>query len=226
MIYQKLVSVLLVVIFLAGCATTSETISRKIDVTRKHGVISPIDTSPQLQNIAGEDLEQYAQKKGVIFAKTDFSGVLATSYVRLLMENLDDVSEKFQIYIGDKEQPKTLSWDVKTVKPGYFFIELPIGSYKISSVSIPVGSTLATEPLDIRFEVLPDTIAYIGTLKMVGTKEKIRLGGVPVIKPGFEFTTQIVDEVEEGKNIFHQDYPNVKGPIKINLMKINAATGS
>ena len=106
------------------------------------------------------------------------------------------------------------------VKPGYFFVELPAGQYKISSIAIPVGSTIAQEESHIYFEVIADTITYVGTLKLVGTKEKIRLGGVPVIKPGFEYTAQVVDEQKEGLAVFQERYPGVPSQIQVKLMEI------
>ncbi len=213
---------LVLILLLCGCATTQKS-SRAIKNNQQTTPpFSSPDTSPQLQNVAGETLEEYALKKGVVFAKTDFQGVLEATYVKLLIESADDQGQKFQLYIGDKNQQKAFAWDVQTVKPGYFFIELPYGAYKISSISIPVGSTLATEKLDVKFDVLPDAIAYMGTLRMVGTKEKIKLGGLPVIQPGFEFTTEIINDEAEGKTVFHQNYPNSTSPIVVRLMKINA----
>ncbi len=180
------------------------------------------EVSPELQNIKGKDLEQNAEGKGIIFAKTDFQGVLQTSFVKLFFENQKNLKYKFQLHIGDKSRQTAFPWDVKTVHPGYFFIELPVGPYKITSVSIPVGSTMATEAIDISLEVLPNKIVYIGTLSLVGTKEKIKLGGVPLIKPGFEYKAVIIDERKEGMDVFRQRYPNSLDEIIINLMKVNA----
>jgi len=174
----------------------------------------------ELQNIKGEELEEDVQKKGVIFAKTDFQGLLKTRYVKLLFEDRDDLSHKFHLHIGENSGEQTFPWDVKTVQPGLFFVELPAGRYKISSVTIPVGSTTATEEMHVNLEVLPNAICYVGTLKMVGTKEKIKLGGVPVIKPGFEYTVEVLDEREEGLAAFSQNYPDFPHGVSIKLMQV------
>ena len=187
--------------------------------------VSPIlDLSPELQNIKGEELEGYVQKKGVVFSKTDFQGLLETRYVKFLFEDIGDPTHKFQLHIGENSDQQTFPWDVKTVKPGYFFVELPVGRYKISSVSIPVGSTMATEKMNVTLEVVPNTICYAGTLKMVGTKEKIKLGGLPVIKPGFEYTVEVLDEREEGAEAFRRNYPNFLHDISVKLMQVNVVS--
>ena len=187
--------------------------------------VSPIlDLSPELQNIKGEELEGYVQKKGVVFSKTDFQGLLETRYVKFLFEDIGDPTHKFQLHIGENSDQQTFPWDVKTVKPGYFFVELPVGRYKISSVSIPVGSTMATEKMNVTLEVVPNTICYAGTLKMVGTKEKIKLGGLPVIKPGFEYTVEVLDEREEGSESFRRNYPNFLHDISVKLMQVNVVS--
>ena len=182
------------------------------------------DTSPELQNVQDEGLEKYAQNKGVIFAKTDFQGLLETRYVKFLFEDLKTPEHKFQLHIGDNSDQDRFPWEVKTVRRGYFFVELPAGSYKISSVSIPVGSTVATEPMDVIVDVIPNAICYVGTLKMIGTKEKIKLGGLPVIKPGFEYTVEILDEREEGAKAFRQNYPNFPYDVSIKLMRVRSVS--
>jgi len=179
------------------------------------------DAPPELQNIKGEELEEYVQKQGVIFAKTDFQGLLETRYVKFLFEDQDNLEHKFQLHIGENSGQQTFPWDVKSVRPGYFFVELPAGRYKIVSVTIPVGSTTATEEMDVSLEVLPDAVCYVGTLKMIGTKEKIKLGGVPVIKPGFEYTVEVLDEREEGSAAFSKNYPDFPHGVSIKLMQVN-----
>lgn len=176
-------------------------------------------TPPQLRNVAEENMAP-SVKNGVIFAKTDFQGVLEKTYVKLLFEDAVNADNKFHLYIGDKEGPQPFMWDVNPVKPGYFFIELPAGIYRISSISIPVGSTQATERMDITVQVLPEKVTYIGTLQMVGIKEKIRLGGVPVIRPGFEYAADILNEKEEALQTFQQRYPRYSQQIIIKLMDL------
>jgi len=179
-----------------------------------------LPTPPELGNVPEENLARPNVKKGVIFAKTDFQGVLEKTYVKLLFEDLANNANKFHLYIGDKEGPQPFMWDVNPVKPGYFFIELPAGTYRISSISIPVGSTQATERTDITLQVLPEKVTYIGTLQMVGIKEKIRLGGVPVIRPGFEYAANIINEKEEALKTFQQRYPRYSQQIIIKLMDL------
>lgn len=229
---KKTILILIISFFFSGCislqkVSTPEESPGAITGTEKGSLKEALklpDSSPELQNIKKEELEEYVQKKGVVFAKTDFQGLLETRYVKFLFEDLEDPEHKFQLHIGESTGQQAFPWEVKTVKPGYFFVELPVGRYKISSVSIPVGSTTATEEMDVRLEVLPDTICYVGTLKMVGTKEKIKLGGLPVIKPGFEYTIEVLDEHEEGFEAFRQSYPNFLEDISIKLMQINVAS--
>ena len=211
---------------LSGCVTLQkvpvpENLPEKVVQEHPKNLPEPPDTSPELENIKSEKLEKYVEKKGIIFAKTDFQGLLETRYVKFLFEDLEDPTHKFQLHIGENSDQQTFPWDVKTVKPGYFFVELPAGRYKISSVSIPVGSTVATEAINVTLEVIPNTICYVGTLKMIGTKEKIKLGGLPVIKPGFEYTVEVLDQREEGANAFRQNYPNFPNDVSINLMQVN-----
>ena len=215
-------------LFVCGCATSQPfpRIHKKITrVTQSIEEIIPVTLqepgiSSQLANMEQQEMEKFVSKKGVIFAKTDFQGVLSTSYVTLFLEDLKESSHKFELHIGEGPAESDFPWEVKMVKPGYFFVELPAGQYKISSIAIPVGSTIAKEESRIYFEVIADTITYVGTLKLVGTKEKIRLGGVPVIKPGFEYTAQVVDEQKEGLAVFQERYPGVSSQIQVKLMEI------
>ena len=225
---MKIYAVLPVMIFAcSGCVAMSRTppadgqVEQIIPEKKDAGAVSEV-TLPQLQNIKGEELEEYIQKKGVIFAKTEFSGLLSTRYVKFLFTDKEDPEHKFQLHIGEITGQQTVPWEVKAVRPGYFFVELPAGRYTITSVTIPVGSTTATEDMNVDLEVLADMICYVGTLKMVGTKERIKLGGVPVIKPGFEYTLDVIDEREEGAAAFKQNYPTYPHGVSIKLMKVNA----
>ncbi|MBN1870461.1 MAG: hypothetical protein JW847_07810 [Candidatus Omnitrophica bacterium] len=230
---MKKVLVVLVIGFLfSGCATLRKVsapkgASQEVETKEEEiaeDIYGPPDLSPELQNIKKEELEGYVQKKGVIFAKTDFKGLLETRYVSFLFEDLEKPEHKFQLHIGENLDQQGFPWEIKTIRPGYFFVELPAGSYKIASVSIPVGSTLATEKMDVTLEVIPNKVCYVGTLKMNGTKEKIKLGGLPVIKPGFEYTVEVLDEREEGMKAFRQNYPNFLEDISIGLMHVNAVS--
>ncbi|MCK5179425.1 MAG: hypothetical protein KAR32_07830, partial [Candidatus Omnitrophica bacterium] len=229
---KKILVILIIGFIFSGCVSLQkvslpEDLSEeavKVDEESFKDISESPDPSSELQDIKSEELAGYVEKKGVVFAKTDFQGLLETRYVKFLFENLEDSTHTFQLHIGENSDQQTFPWDVKTVKPGYFFVELPVGRYKISSVSIPVGSTMATEEMDVTLEVIPDTVCYVGTLKMVGTKEKIKLGGLPVIKPGFEYTVEVLDEREEGIKVFRQDYPNFLQDISIKLMQVNGTS--
>ena len=214
--------IIFIVFTLTGCSASKKSFH--------HSAAPASSTLPQKQNTAAAESKDIKKqppdnpvhKNGVVFGKTDFQGILQTNYVRLILENLDNSMQQFQLNIGD--QPDNI-WEGKTVQPGYFFIELPAGKYKISSISIPVGSTLASEQADMSFEVMPHKVVYIGTLKVIGTKEKIKLGGVPVIQPGFEYNVEILDERDEGIAAFRKNYPNIKDKILIHLLKPRSFSG-
>lgn len=212
-------SLIFILIFI-GCSALPRSQSKQSKaITANKGILAPVSQSPtQLENVKNE--EEIVEPKGVVFGKTDFQGVLKTSYVRLFLEDQLNELHKFQLHIGDKASQDSFPWNVKVVEPGYFFIELPVGKYKISSVSIPVGSTLATEDCDAHFEVIPNEVVYLGTLRMNGIKEKIKLGGVPVIKPGFEYTTEVIDEHQDGILNFKKNYPKVTNNIRVKLLRV------
>jgi len=211
--------VLILALVLNGCSTVSavKEVSSELEPIVTIAVEPTVDSveitqetkdvSPVLQNVNEDELDQYSLKKGIIFAKTDFQGVLKKSYVKFLFQEQGNLSNNFQLLIGEKTPENVFPWDIKTVEPGYFFVELPVGEYKISTISIPVGSTIATENIDI--------------LKIVGTKDKIKIGGVPVIQPGFEYVPEIIDQREEAFQMFNQRYPKFSGEIGIDLMKID-----
>ena len=64
-------------------------------------------------------------------------------------------------------------------------------------------------------------ISYLGTLKIDGTGERIKLGGVPVIQPGFEYIINIIDESQEAEIYFRQRYPEIQNEIVNNMMRVN-----
>ena len=182
--------------------------------------------SPQKEAIPSKEQQEIIKEAppiqtGMVFAKTVFDGVVKTSYVRLTIVDQEDETKDYQLYIGSKERQKEFPWGVQTVKPGYFFIELPMGKYKISSISIPVGTTVATEPMDINFNVDDTSVLYLGTLKVYGTRERIRLGGLPLIKPGFEYTLQILNEQKEALTEIESRFPELHKNMQVQLMKLN-----
>ncbi|MGE0268374.1 MAG: hypothetical protein AB7S78_07965 [Candidatus Omnitrophota bacterium] len=184
-------------------------------VVQSSAIDIPINEDPQ------DEVEEPIEKNGIVFAKTRFEGVLKTSYVRLKIVDIKNPIRTYELHIGEKIAAQPFSFNVRTVNPGYFYIELPAGQYKITSVSIPVGGTTATELINVTFEVNPDQISYLGTLRLVGTKERIKLGGVPVIKPGFEYEIAILNEFQEAIQAFKQRFPNIPGVITSRLMTVN-----
>jgi hypothetical protein len=223
-IMRQWVSLILLSTFFAGCASVKEGTSSppKHELRETAEQVSQAQPAmPQLQNVDQYQLESYELQTGVIFAKTDFKGVLEKTYVQLFFEDVNNDANKFILYIGDKAGQQAFPWDVKPVQPGYFFVELPAGEYKVTSITIPVGSTQAIEPIDISLEVTLDQVVYVGTLQVVGTKERIKLGGLPVIKPGFEYAATVLNEQEEAMDIFHQRYPDYSKEIKVEIMQLN-----
>ena len=219
---RKAVYFFLFIFFVSGCATAP--------ARRPHGpkiklpgtaIFPEQETSGGIENVGDKDMQQYVRRRGVVFAKTDFQGVLQATYVRLRIEGEGKDTRSFYLDIEGKPEENPLFAGGKMVKPGYFFIELPAGSYRISAVAIPVGSTLAEEDISISFEVLPNAVVYMGTLKVVGTGERVKLGGVPVIKPGFDYETAVFDERREGIYAFHKRYPDIPVEIETRLMRVN-----
>jgi len=222
---KKFFYLALVIIF-SGCATAKEVQppQEPIRILEEEEVqVKEVSSAPESEERTEEDSSEAEeiQTQGIVFAKTEFEGVLKTNFVRLFLEHQENEKNKFQLHFGEKETQQIFPWEVKRVEPGYFFIELPSGPYTMSAVSIPVGTTMASEEMNITFEVVPDEVVYLGTLRMVGTKEKIKLGGVPVIKPGFEFNIEILNEEDQGLVAFEQNYPDVTKKVIIQLMQQN-----
>lgn len=212
---------------LAGCVTVQQEDMKPMpSISTSKAVIKPIEVialennEPQPEVMDGASQEPLPAR-GVILAKTDFQGVLLTNYVRLGVKGpLGASVEKFQIHIGEKTGQKTFPWEIKTVQPGYFTLELLEGQYEIFDITIPVAATTATEAVNIHFEVLPDAVTYLGTLQLVGTKERIKLGGVPVIKPGFDYDVRILNQENEGLQIFQQRFVETSFKMHSGLMQL------
>lgn len=232
----KKIRFLFIIVFFAGCSTTvrqarqePETLSPPpFDNETKQFVpeeppvmVTNGTTDIPADQSAQKELETPIERHGIVFAKTRFEGVLKTIYVRLKIVDVKNPIRTYELHIGEKSASQPFSFNVRTVNPGYFYIELPVGLYRITSVSIPVGGTMATEAINLSFEVLPDQISYLGTLRLIGTKERIKLGGVPVIKPGFEYEVVVLNEFQEGLQSFKQRFPNVPGVITSQLMTVN-----
>ncbi len=205
-------------IICAGCATLSypvkKTESARISSAPSHAARAPVQGATLKDDSASNPLPV---RSGIIFGKTDFKGVLKTSYVKLSMVDVGDQGKKYYLYIGDQLGSSLLP--AKPVEPGYFFLELPAGIYKIYSISIPLGSTLATEEIDITFTIQPDRVNYIGTLEVVGVGEKVKLGGIPLMIPGFDYYCDVLDEREEAFKEFRSRYPLIRKNILVHLMQ-------
>lgn len=156
---------------------------------------------------------------GIIFGKADFQGVLKVEYVKLLIIDENNPDKKYELFFGDKDEPQLLFGQTSFVEPKYFFLELPASKYKITSISIPVGTTLATEKTDIAFTVEKETVIYLGTLRVTGTDQKIRFGLVPLLSPGFDYKIDIINEKEEAIKEFKGKYPLIKRDVQVSLMK-------
>ena len=175
--------------------------------------------APSQNVIPLQSAEKQEEPKGTIFAKTEFEGVVKRSFIRLTIIDQQDRKKVYQLYIGDKSRQLDFPWSTQTIQPGYFAIDLPPGSYVIGLLSIPVGSSLATEIMNITFDVKADETTYLGTLKVVGTKEKIKLGGIPVIKPGFDYVSKILNEYAEALEEFKQRFPQNNARLNVRLMR-------
>ena len=213
-----------------GCATSSPVTSpgaadKALGATPSPAgepvaVVAPVDT-PGAALPAGPEPEVVTVPTGRVFAKTVFEGVVKTSYVQLTIVDQADPEKVYQLIIGDKARQKNFPWKIQTVSPGYFFIDLPGGAYRISSIAIPVGTTMAVEPMDIVFEVRVNQTVYLGTLLINGEKERIKLGGVPIIKPGFEYTVQVLDQRAEAAQELQTRLPGTADPFVAELMRAN-----
>ncbi|MBF0618611.1 MAG: hypothetical protein HQL19_00405 [Candidatus Omnitrophica bacterium] len=132
---------------------------------------------------------------GTIFGKTDFKGLLKAAYVRLTIVDRKDPAKQYYFFVGSHANLSVVPWgEGRVIEPGYFGLSLPVGEYKVTTIAIPVGSTKAEETLELDFKVAANVATYVGTLDMDGTKEKVKFGGVPLIRPGFEYVLNILDE--------------------------------
>jgi len=221
---KNFISVTIFLLMMTGCVSLQNAIEPEIIVSEKKiAAIERTEEPKELQTVDDTETEEEAELKGIIFAKTEFEGLLETRYVKFLFEDLDDPGHKFQIHIGEAPGQQNFPWEVKAVKPGYFFVELPAGRYRITSITIPVGTATASEPMNVTLEVVSNEVTYVGTLKMIGTKERIKLGGVPVIKPGFEYTISVLDQREEGAEAFKKNYPDFPHGVSVRLMEVHEA---
>ena len=198
----------LVACVLGGCASVHH--SKKLippdqNLNSIHGPIKPLLKAPRID--------------GIIFGKADFRGVLKVEYVKLNIIDEENPQKQYELLFGDRDENNAPTWDARPVEPHYFFLELPVGKYRITTISIPVGTTLATESTDISFTVEKETVIYLGTLRVTGTDQKIRFGGVPLLRPGFEYKVEILNEKEDAIDKFKTRYPLLQRDIQVKLMR-------
>jgi hypothetical protein len=226
---MRIFSLFVIVFLMTGC-TTIRTSPPGNPTVQSQPSSTPItsfkEASTQaLNNVEKEVMQEYVEKKGVVFAKIIFQGILATNYAKLILQQLGKPDQRFQVVVGNKVEQPSIMRRGQNIRSEYFFIELPEGDYKIVSISIPVGTAMASEESNIVFNVTANNILYLGTLKVTGTKERIKLGGIPLIQPGFEYEVEVLDEYKEGIKMFQQLYPDILKSISTKLMKVSTASG-
>ncbi len=200
---MRILHYLLFITFLTGCATAQPQtpVDKKLPIKRE---VSKAPSKPVTPAVLD----------GIIFGKADFRGVLKVEFVKLMIMDENNPEKVYELFFGDRTgevEPQ--------VQPHYFFLELPASKYRITSISIPVGTTLATEKTDISFTVGKGSLIYLGTLRVTGTDQKIRFGAVPLIRPGFEYKVDILNEKEEAVGEFRNRYPVIKREIEVKLMQ-------
>ena len=165
-------------------------------------------------------------RPGLVFGKTDFKGILKASFVRLTLVRKDDPEKEYFFYVGAKGNQSVVPWGKgQLIEPGYFYLQLTSGDYEVTEISIPVGSALAEERVALDFTVAPNRISYLGTLDVTGTKERVHFGGVPIVKPGFEYELRINDEFEPARKELEARIPRHKSPVVKELFKVNSIEG-
>jgi len=110
---NRICTLIIFTCFLSGCISLQKAsepekiIPEQIIPKQREAEFKDPNAPSELQNIKGEDSEEYIQKNGVIFAKTDFRGLLETHYVNFLFEDQDDPEHKFQLHIGENSGQQT-----------------------------------------------------------------------------------------------------------------------
>lgn len=196
-----------------GCATAQ--------APKKPDAVEEVSLSVKQVRVSAEvkPVIKNSTTPGIIFGKADFRGLLKVQYVKLSIADEDYPEKQYELLFGDRDENNAPVWDARPVEPHYFFLELPVGRYRITAISIPVGTTLATESTDIAFTVERETVIYLGTLRVTGTDQKIRFGGVPLLRPGFAYRVEILNEIEEALHKFRLKYPAMQREIQVQLMR-------
>ncbi len=218
--FYKIIFIIFFPVVFSGCATKHPLKNPAVQLPPQIMRQEVLQSTENINNGKEQPISEQLEVKWVVFFKTDFKGLLETNYVRLTISPSDDSSRPFDIHLGDISKASLFSGGHETLKPGYIYLELPEGEYRIESISIPVVTTLAVEKLNLAFTVQKEVVNYLGTLSFNGTKERIKLGGVPVIKPGFDYQMEIRDERIEAFADLGQKYPTVKSPKNVSLIQI------
>jgi hypothetical protein len=217
----KSVLVLLLTMSSLGCAALSKPEGPKIPVA--FPVVKEAEQQPASAQVSTKPRIRY----GLVFGKTDFKGILKASFVRLTLVRKDDPEKEYFFYVGARGNQSVVPWGQgRLIEPGYFYLQLTPGDYEVTEISIPVGSALAEERVSLGFSVTANKINYLGTLDVTGTKERVHFGGVPIVKPGFEYDLRINDEFEPAKKELETRIPRHKSPVVKELFKVNAVEGT
>lgn len=215
----RFLALLLLIPMMMGCAALSHSkkpLEEKVSLAANPVESAPAPVKPALKKPLA----------GVLAGKTDFRGLLRAPYVRLLIVSRTDPDWQIDFYVGSKDNLGRLPWEKgRMIEPGYFTLTLPPGSYKITQIAIPVGTTIASEDMELDFEIAAGKVSYAGTLDVEGTREKVKFGGVPFIRPGFAYTLEIKDEFEEAREPIAALLENKKMPIEKDLFKVITASG-
>jgi hypothetical protein len=189
---SKALAVVFSVLFLSGCSLLPQIREKDALTAGPAGPKAPAH-GPQVD--LRIPLNPAFIRQGRVFGKTEFTGLLKTAYVRLTIIDKSVPEHYIYFYVGSKKNLNILPWGSGAViEPGYFVLNLKPGAYRIIQLAIPVGTTLAEEDIALDFEVQAGRVFYVGTLSVEGTRERVKFGGVPVLKPGFKYNLAVKDE--------------------------------
>lgn len=221
--YRNL-TVLVLVILLAGCSTVPRRVAPDLAPALPDPVLEREIVSLEEPVLPVEEPQSVIDPTGLAFGKTVFSGLLRKAYVRLTIVSRQDPDRSHFFTVGDKNNQSVVPWERgRVIEPGYFYLELPPGMYQVTAIAIPVGSTIAEEPVALDFEIALDRVTYLGTLEVNGTKERVRFGGLPVVRPGFEYEIAVRDEFDEARGDFGGLLPEHTAPLVKKLWQMQSA---
>ncbi len=206
----KTTIILITLVILYGCATTPN-----------------IQLSNLKQNYALDSRSDKSVVFGKVIYNSDDFFFKRIPFLKFKIRNIADTEIKYNLKLGDAESMFALPWNLKFFKSEYFFIELEPGNYEIYSISMPYGrdlSNIISETTSIIFSIEPNSISYLGTLQLTILKNTTKVGGLPLLKAGFVYKANLLDEQEEAVKEFRIKYPLLSEEIKIKLMNIKQIT--